>query len=64
MLTAIVYTLTAAGTLGAERERKACRSSSEISQYCDKMSRKYKRAAGVLIEVHDDQDQIVACHIV
>lgn len=63
MLTAIVYTLTAWGTLGAERERKACRSSAEVSQYCDKMSSKYKRAPGILIEVHDG-DQIIAQHIV
>lgn len=66
MLTAIVYTLhrRIGGDDKIERERKTCRAEREINQYCDKMSRKYKRAAGVLIEVHDDQDQIVECHIV
>lgn len=66
MLTAIVYTLHIGidRMVKIEREGKAFNSEREISQYCDKMSRKYKRAAGVLIEVHDDQDQIIAQHIV
>lgn len=66
MLTAIVYTLQRriGGSVKIERERKACLTETAVNRYCMAMSNKYQRAAGVLIEVYDDQDQIVASHIV
>lgn len=65
MLTAIVYTLhrRIGGEDKIERERKNCRSEREVNILCDKMSRKYKRAECVLIEVYD-VDQLVESHIV
>ena len=53
---AIVYTLL--GREWIQRESKIVSSRSEINKYCDKVSRKYARSSGVLVEVYEG-DRII-----